>query len=270
MTGSAPEDIKQPTPTQQTYLNYIYDRASIVATSDFADILNQRNRKSEDVSSDEQIFGLLSVIADVAKVETQLSIDKIIEVLSSKGTFKEPKLSNALHHNKARCTVFFLIGHIFLLYPALTPRISQACDSLIIESGHAACMEEIQPTENSCVSIGEIMRTYGLSLPILMSDSHSYDYPFMNISKDLLYVSLLNASTLTTVGGISIIWVNNISSHLTFDPEKQELMIFFLPSFCDIIKSKETPLARFVPRYYPHVVQHINDLKDSQRILRRI
>lgn len=196
--------------------------------------------------TEEEIFNLLATIADIAKVETQLSIDRVVEIMVQRGSLASMVLHNSSLHNQARCTVFFLIGHMFLLYPAAALYAEDAFNTLAIDGSQAACFKEALPIANSECSIGENLRTYGLLLPTSVEETYNFDYPDLTISKDLLYIALLNASTLVTVGGISILWVNNISSHLAFDAEKQELMIFSLPSFCEIVKSNELPLSRFV------------------------
>lgn len=63
-------------------------------------------------------------------------------------------------------------------------------------------------------------------------------------SADSLYVSLLNAETLTQLGEISFQWIDNISSHLVFDAERRKLLVFRLPSFCNVSPFSPTTLNR--------------------------
>jgi len=65
-----------------------------------------------------------------------------------------------------------------------------------------------------------------------------------------LYASLLNAQTLTRIGNIKIKWITNVSSHLLFDVEKKCLMLFGLPSFCQIYEYDNSTFANIVSNYY--------------------
>ena len=47
-----------------------------------------------------------------------------------------------------------------------------------------------------------------------------------------LYVSTLNYATLKSISKIQLEWVNDLSSHLEFDPVTRVLSIFRFPSFC--------------------------------------
>ncbi|KAJ5701173.1 hypothetical protein N7488_008721 [Penicillium malachiteum] len=67
---------------------------------------------------------------------------------------------------------------------------------------------------------------------------------------DSLYVSLLNAATLSSLGGIQIEWIENISSHLHFDLEAKKLFIFRLPSFCYVNHHQSVALSRLLDEYY--------------------
>lgn len=63
-------------------------------------------------------------------------------------------------------------------------------------------------------------------------------------SAESLYVSVLNARTLCQIGSMKIEWVDNVSSRLEFDSESVRLMIFQLPSSCDVNRYENTAFFR--------------------------
>jgi hypothetical protein len=52
------------------------------------------------------------------------------------------------------------------------------------------------------------------------------------IFEDMLHVSSLNYSSLSTIGGVRIKWVNVLTAHLAFNRAKRELSVYQFPSFC--------------------------------------
>lgn len=87
-------------------------------------------------------------------------------------------------------------------------------------------------------SICETIQQFGSLLPV---KSQTTDATFAE--KDL-YVSQLNYRSLSKIGKLQIVWVDNISSHLAFDPKKRILMIFALPSFCTVYETDHKTLSK--------------------------
>lgn len=108
-------------------------------------------------------------------------------------------------------------------------------------------MLDSQAESNANLPICEVIQEFGPLLP--MKRDSSIDVPGSVdpvFSKESVYVSLLNAKTLNQIGGIEIVWVDHLSSHLVFDPETMKVFLFRLPSFCDINRFQRSALAMSV------------------------
>ncbi len=172
-----------------------------------------------------------------------VSIDSIARDLVKKNILVSACAEGDLRA-KARSILFTSIAWITMLYPPL-PVTDSVCNRLEIDGDQAVCLVTSQPIENCSRPICELMRDFGQLLPTKREEAApiSTDSVF---AANSLYVSLLNADTLYKIGGVEIQWVNNISSHLVFDPELKHLMIFSLPSFCEVNRFENTNLARSV------------------------
>ncbi|KAF2722642.1 hypothetical protein K431DRAFT_266215 [Polychaeton citri CBS 116435] len=50
-----------------------------------------------------------------------------------------------------------------------------------------------------------------------------------------LFVSSFNYHSLRTIGKVRLIWIDNLSGHLTFEPKTRTLHVFRFPSFCALM-----------------------------------
>ena len=61
-----------------------------------------------------------------------------------------------------------------------------------------------------------------------------------------LYVSSLNYASLKMISKVQLVWTDNLTSHLDFDPTNRQLSVFKFPSYCAISALK----CRDMPRIY--------------------
>lgn len=54
-----------------------------------------------------------------------------------------------------------------------------------------------------------------------------------------LYVSSLNYASLKVIGKVQLAWVDNLTSHLDFDPTNRRLSLFKFPSYCAVNTLKD-------------------------------
>lgn len=100
-----------------------------------------------------------------------------------------------------------------------------------------------QTLETASQPICEIVQRFGPLLPV-REESGLIDSPETAALDSTLHVTYLNASTLTRIGLIEIKWVDNLSSHLSFDIEGPYLMMFRIPSYCHVNQFDGTSFAR--------------------------
>lgn len=188
-----------------------------------------------------QCFSLLSYLAEFILMEHHISIDKAIQLLCEPNrnilqanAKKQPML------NRARSFVFYCTSLITMLYSA---KYSTEVDHLRLD--HTQCLSIVDTLASDLAErpLCEFLQDFGPLLPA--KDDHVIvNTPDPVFASDSLYVSLLNAETLTQLGDIEIEWIDNISSHLEFDPERRRLLLFRLPSFCEIHHYEETILSK--------------------------
>lgn len=225
---------------QSTYIAYVKKEIEILPNETFTELL-QRDDNAP-VSTNE-VFTFLNEVATCMKNKHHVSIDSIARDLLKNGVLV-PGCAEGDLHARARRLLFTSIAWFTMLYPPL-PVTDSVCNQLEIDGDQAACLVTSQPVENCSRPICELMRDFGQLLPTKREETApvATDSVF---TANSLYVSLLNAATLYKIGAVQIQWVNNISSHLVFDPESKHLMIFCLPSFCEVNRFENTSLARSV------------------------
>ncbi|KUJ17162.1 uncharacterized protein LY89DRAFT_734148 [Mollisia scopiformis] len=116
-------------------------------------------------------------------------------------------------------------------------------ENLTVDKTECLCIEDTQPISNANHPVCEVIQSFGPLLPVCR-DTVIPNTPDSVFSAESIYVSLLNASTITQIGGIEIEWVSNVSSHLGFDPEIPKLMLFAHPSFCKINEDQSSTFAK--------------------------
>jgi hypothetical protein len=222
----------------RSYLCYIKRQSELLPAIELRDLL--ANPRSSDFVSLDEVFDVLTGIAQCANVADHYGIDLAIRTLTTTGTFvsfiDQPTLLA-----KARNMVFVLTAWITMLYSPTT--LERPYRLSIDETQSSRLNTQIQDVEEAKHSICEVIQHFGPLLPIKLIEEESDLLAAVEASK-AVYVSNLNAKTLWQIGGIAIRWVNNISCHLAYDTQGKCLMVFGLPSYCHIFRSDNTTFAK--------------------------
>ncbi|KAL8965866.1 MAG: hypothetical protein Q9183_003650, partial [Haloplaca sp. 2 TL-2023] len=199
------------------------------------------------LSSIDRVFTLLTSIAKCICQENHFSIEKAIGDCIKSGILSS-KAEEAVVRDKARVIIFTCISWISMLYPPMKLA-DDLQHNLAIDANQCACMLDSQPSANASLPICEVIQEFGPLLPTRRTtEQQSTGDP--TYSKELLYVSLLNAKALSQIGGIEIVWIDHLSSHLVFDPEQPKLFIFRLPSYCYVNRFRNSAFAKIIEQYY--------------------
>ena len=224
----------------QTYIHYVKQRILSLPIGRFDEILS--NVDGSNNTRLDAIFDLLTNLANCTRQGNNFCIDKAID-----HSIESKILSSAVRmsplRDQARVIFFNCISWISMLYPPVF-QATEIQTRLAVDSTQCACIRDSQLVSNADRPICEVIQDFGPLLPV-RRDSEA---PFTGdsvFSTELLYVSLLNAKALDQVGGIEIVWVDHISSHLVFDLETLKLFMFRLPSFCDVNRYQNSAFAQW-------------------------
>ncbi|KAI0844651.1 hypothetical protein F5Y00DRAFT_273876 [Daldinia vernicosa] len=198
-----------------------YERAT-------AELFNVTWKPRADQPSLERQFEVSTKIIRLIRSSTaQTTIDDIVTQLFDSS--ETPVLGTKTHENTMRHFVFAVIGWSTLLY---TPVFTTAdADFKIAEtqSNRSKEKQTIIPIEDSSQRpIGAMLRSYKL-VPIACPQGAGLPQVLPN-----LLVTHLNVYSLSQLGGVTILWVNDLSKHCEFDrySRKKQLKLFRLPSLC--------------------------------------
>ena len=229
----------QPTSHQRNHVDHVRRRILALPINQFRPLLSaHRKQHLTTLVSMDEVFTLLARLAYCARTESHFSIDKIIGLASNDecNMLVPEVLQDGLVRDKARIVVFSCMAWIIMLY---SPRPLKPDAHGLFE----LCIVKSQPVSGAERPICEMIQNFGPLLPLIREEAipNLHDAAF---SAESLYVSLPNARTLCQIGGITIEWVDNVSSHLEFDSETARLMIFRLPSFCDVSRYENTAFSK--------------------------
>ena len=180
---------------------------------------------------------------DMAYLERQLEVSTKIAVLirSSKaqttiddivsGLFAEYKVDDTaikLHEDVTRHLVFAAIGWTSMLYTANFES-DKADFATTTEATLDSSQGRRQLAQSSRRPIGAMLRSCGL-MPIACPPGVAQNQGVAT----LLAVTHLNYFSLSTLGDVTIVWVDDLSKHCEFDrySKKKELKLFRLPTMC--------------------------------------
>lgn len=246
LTGSNVSE-NETTTQQQTYLTYVRQQIISVPASEFRPVLSAHAEKDTTAAiTTDEVFTLLTELARCARTASHFSIDQAIRSVNNGSCtiLVSEALQDGVLYDRTRNLVFSCLAWIGMLYSPL-PFNADAHGLLAIDSSQCMCIVNTQPTLESERTFCEMIQNFGPLLPLNKEEAvpNMHDATF---SAESLYVSLLNAKTLSQIGGISIEWVDNVSSHMEFDPESARLMLFRLPSFCDVNRYENTAFSSWV------------------------
>ena len=232
--GSAKHNLQQ-----QTYLRYIRQKISTLRTSRFDEKMNTASSTGQ--SGLDGIFTLLMRVANCIRETHHFSIEKAIDSCLRCGILSPAVANNREIRDKARVILFTCTAWISMLYPPMA--FTETWHTrLAIDPAQCACILHSQPSTNASRPICEVIQEFGPLLPTGTTELQDTGDPIF--SKELLYVSLLNAKALSQIGGIEIVWIDHLSSHLVFDAESRKLFMFRLPSFCYINRYQNSAFAK--------------------------
>lgn len=143
----------------------------------------------------------------------------------------------------ARYFIFCVEGWITLLYRPLPPQGEGVpCQNFQIDYGrHNAFQVTAQPLSQSSRPLQELLSVFGVFADLDFSTSAEIEDRGKTDVSQPLFPSLLDASILTTIGGLEICWVDSISLHLHLTPSKQ-LCLFRMPSFLHALRTDDSIL----------------------------
>ncbi len=215
---------------QQAYLDFVRAEAENLPLSTLKGFLSGKT-PDEDVNVDD-VFRIMAGMADCALADDQFGIDSIVQFLTTNKIFRQIDQA-APEQAKIKSIVFIMFSWLSMLYSSTS--LDTNLDHLQIDERQAVDLDtttqEIEETKNP---MWEVMQQFGQLLPVAnqpVSQLAPHRCSDAAFAADALYVSLLNAATLEDIGHVSIIWVNSVGSHLSFNPETQKLMVFRLPSY---------------------------------------
>ncbi|OBS19719.1 hypothetical protein FPOA_11443 [Fusarium poae] len=195
-----------------------------------------------------KVFALLASLAALIKKGHHFSIDNALRALTNHHLKLE-----VLHHplkNRARALMFHLMAIITMMYSTeLNASSLKDPDQLRIDKMQCVSIEFSEPADIAELPFCEMIQSFGPLLPV-KDDTVMQSVADPVFSVDSLYVSLLNASTLTQIGEIQIQWIDNISSHLQFDSETRVLKLFCLPSFAEVNSNTTAAVFILLQDYY--------------------
>jgi hypothetical protein len=231
---------------QRSWLSHIRRKFLSYPTAELQQLFIQSEGVNDNSSSADrliaQCFLLLTRLAEMTAVERQLSIDKALRLLSdSRAQCLRPEAERKPLKNKSRSLIFSAISWMTMLYSTSFPP-----DFENLQLDHAQCLSIVhtQSVDNADSPLCELLQEFGPLLPIRDEPDMTDNVADPVFSANSLYVSLLNAATLAHLGGVQIEWIDNIGSHLQFDPEARKLLVFRLPSFCDVNRYRSVVLSK--------------------------
>ncbi|KAJ4253828.1 hypothetical protein NW762_010223 [Fusarium torreyae] len=265
-TGTALSDDEPLSDPQNSWLLYIERQIKKYPATELGDLLQYDEGPSASIESNDlsvtKIFLLLASLADFIKRGHHPSIDNALGFLTNQhlipGALEQPL------KNRARTLVFHLMAIITMMYSTELEGLNRRdVDELRIDQTQCISIEFNQPAEIAELPFCEMMQSFGPLLPV-KDDTVMQSVADPVFSADSLYVSLLNASTLTQVGEIQIQWINNISSHLQFDSESRTLKLFCLPSFAEVNSNTSAAVFKYETLQLPlNAISHCLKLTAS-------
>ena len=231
---------------QRTYLEHVRQQIDSIGSKELGTLINAHsNANSEQIV--DSVFALLARLAYCARTQSHFSIDKAI-LMASEGENKLiafDALRDGPLRDKARILVYSCLSWISMLY---SPLLLEGHPDIALPEHVRWPYSGADVAANADRPICELIQNFGHNLPGSNKQMNIPNLHDGNFSAESLYVSLLNAKTLTQIGGITIEWVDNISSHLLLDTESSRLMLFRLPSFCHVNLTENTAFSKYHPR----------------------
>ncbi|KAI4654996.1 uncharacterized protein J4E78_007176 [Alternaria triticimaculans] len=206
------------------------------------------------------MFDLLVRLVEYTKDETEFSIDDAIDHLSSDHNIIHVDEDKQEQRNQARHLIFAALGWTSGLYRATAPNQSSQ-EELRIRSNALATSVSSLPLESCERPFSELLEL--LTGPFLLGRlSDTYDSSTDNddaaqrtkledaLAAEEFVVEHVNAATLHRLGGLKIVWVDDMISHLSFDRLSKELQLYRTPSLCKVQLGPNSLVAKLSEGVY--------------------
>ena len=242
---------------RETYFNFVEQKILTCPDDRFDKILE--NGFNRGASGMDGALTLMTKVADCTKMGYDFTIDKAIDKCIESGILLK-SVGGSAERNKARIVIFNCISWISMLYPSLDKPMNNSTDDspdvatallnrLVIDSTQCGpLIKKSQPPSNAELPICEVIHEFGSLLPVKkVTNSEPQSVTDTILSKDSLYVSLLNAKNLAQIGGVEFVWIEHVSSHLVFETDTMRpprLFLYRFPSFCHLNRSHSSAFAR--------------------------
>ena len=180
-------------------------------------------------------FKLWSQVAEQMKVQTDLRIDGIVQLLIHSGTLKVDGEGENL--SQARKRIFAIIGWQTMLWkvqasPSPSNKLLIYDEMQGFKGEHEICLQQ---EEASCGKpLEQLIMGFGILLPSVQAtlrDPGDEIEPISEFSGSASWRSM-NAYLLFTVAGVKFRWIDVLTHHLEYDKKERVLYLYRFPSFC--------------------------------------
>lgn len=223
-----------------SYIAYVKQQCRWTPSSPFVPVKDCAPLPANSLATEVQIFKALNELAAGMKANSHWSVYDGINSLAAAGIFRTDL--NAQDIAVAVQVLFVMSGSITMLFTPLPPGSEMNHELQVDVSGTRGFFTSSQPMMRAERPLVEVLKGFGEILPVRQRKSSDFEH--RETESDLLEVANLNIATLISIGGIRIVWVKSISSHLEFDRFRRQLSLFCLPSFCMLNITNTTPCER--------------------------
>lgn len=218
-------------------------------------VLQQAFGTDDFIVASDAIFALAKLLVAEVKVNKLVCVDELVQKGKDAGFLQAscvtpPGTTLDPERLVARRFIIAAFGWTTMLYTThLGPKIDP--NDLIVhaqqtQAYHFACKLE----EKAQRPLLETLTLLAGGIPVRHSDGMSHRSvrlpTAVDPAEDALHVSCLNAATLCRLGNVEFCWVKCVRSHIDFDVVHRRLNVFCLPSFCELNRTKDNNLARYV------------------------
>lgn len=212
-----------------TYIKYVRSNLPSSFLQLVARVIHPEYRKY--CPAVDRCFWLLTSVAGVLIEKTDSSINQINQALIERHVYAERSQDQNIQSEADQCT-FCILGWLTLLYRPKYPH-REITGFSIDTQASPSFSGDSQPLSQSSRPFLEIVGVFD-AIEIFSKRQIGRDEKEVlsaNPSATYLQPSHLGAAILTSIGRLSICWVDSLGSHLELDITNRKLFLFRLPSF---------------------------------------
>lgn len=249
-------------PAFVTWSHAVHKRAQLFAPAYFMPILQDLGYTLDEAGVIDLVLEIITLLQN--KLVMDMSIDAFSEILTTNRNITTDQAKRAIKHG-VRQAIFAVIGLLTMLYVPATSIITGNF-TIDVPSG----LDTIR-TQQSCDSaqnrLSGFLKGFGKLVPFSTTPAPvgSEDTP-----DEELFVSKLTYFSLRNLSQLNIIWTNDLGSHLYFNEDTHDLMLFRLTSFClSHVEDHHSSsfFCRFVAQMYPIYLVSSNILYSAIELL---